>query len=98
MELERRGCLTLFTAFSREQVCSEGRGREGARVQTPLPTPNPLPPPYRSGRCTCSIGSESSGRWCGSCWTARAPTFTWQGEPGPLGGGARRPSEGSQPH
>lgn len=29
----------------------------------------------------CSTGSGSSGRWCGSCWTARAPTSTWQGEP-----------------
>lgn len=44
------------------------------------------PPPRRSGRCTCSTSSGSSGRWCGSYWTTGAPPSTWQGEPGLWGG------------
>ncbi|XP_047685069.1 NADPH-dependent diflavin oxidoreductase 1 isoform X1 [Prionailurus viverrinus] len=91
LELERKGCLTLFTAFSREQVGVLGRavpaGRgPGQGCTIPMPRPRPLrspspPPPRRSGKCTCSTGSGSSGRWCGSCWTAEAPTSTWRAMP-----------------
>ncbi|XP_021546646.1 NADPH-dependent diflavin oxidoreductase 1 isoform X2 [Neomonachus schauinslandi] len=39
MELEGRGCLTLFTAFSREQVGVLGGKGKGPRMQTHLPSP-----------------------------------------------------------
>lgn len=42
----------------------------------------------------CNIGSGSSGRWCGTCWSAGAPASTWQGEPGPLGGDGGQPFRG----
>lgn len=51
----------------------EGAGRAGAHSPT-------RPAPCRRGRCTCSTGSGSEGRWCGSCWTAKAPSSTWRGE------------------
>uniref|UniRef100_A0A2K5DGF2 NADPH-dependent diflavin oxidoreductase 1 n=1 Tax=Aotus nancymaae TaxID=37293 RepID=A0A2K5DGF2_AOTNA len=77
-ELEKRGCLTLVPAFSREQVgvCAWGLGKEG-RGSHSAPT---RPLPCRSRKCMCSTGSGSGGRSCGSCWTARVHTSTWQGE------------------
>lgn len=71
----------------------EYAGRAGARMQV-TSTSNALPPPHRSGRYMCSTGSASSGHWCGTCWTARAPTSIWQGEPGLLGGVGASPKGG----
>lgn len=92
-ELEKRGCLTLVTAFSREQVGVQraGAGEPGAGGWGYRLTP--VCPACRSRRCTCSTGSGNSGRWCGSCWTTRVLTSTSQGEP-EYGLGGSQPSEG----
>lgn len=71
-ELEKKGCLSLVTAFSREQVSRltvDGAGVWTAETQ-------PLTPACRSRRSMCSTGSESWGLLSGSCWIAGVPTST----------------------